>query len=198
MLISVVVALIIVLQDWHHVEFRSAGWLLASTVAGIAIGVLLLARGNHRLVTAALGIVIVAFAFHALFPPTRSRARCGQSSLASGLRLQCGDLRRRFRHEWPAAGNLWSHAALVGTALSGNASGILFAASVLGLAGYIFAGLWVPELTRYFLFSLPGTVLAILLGGILNRKLRGDVFVRYVYAGLVAVGTVLVVQAVRG
>jgi len=76
--------------------------------------------------------------------------------------------------------------------------GYFLPASVLGLAGYIFAGLWVPELTRYFVLSLPGTVLAILLGGILNRKLRGDVFVRYVYAGLVVVGGVLVVQAVRG
>ena len=65
-LVSVTVALIIVLQDWHHVEFRSAGWLLASTVVGIPVGVLLLARGNHRLVTAGLGIVILAFALHAL------------------------------------------------------------------------------------------------------------------------------------
>ncbi len=65
-LVSVTVALIIVLQDWHHVEFRSAGGLLASTVFGIPVGVFLLARGNHRLLTAGLGTIIVAFALHAL------------------------------------------------------------------------------------------------------------------------------------
>src|SRR5579884_3247104 len=65
-LLSVVVALIIVLQDWHHVEFRSAGWLLVSSVLGIPVGVLLLARANHRVLTAGLGIIILLFAIHAL------------------------------------------------------------------------------------------------------------------------------------
>ncbi len=60
------------------------------------------------------------------------------------------------------------------------------------MLGYFLAGLWVRDVTRYFLLALPSAVLAILLGGMLNRKLRGDTFVRYVYAGLVLVGACLI------
>jgi len=71
-LVSITVALVIVLQDWRHVDFRSAGWLVAATVAGIPLGVLLLAYGNQRLVKAALGALIILFALNAL---TRRKVR---------------------------------------------------------------------------------------------------------------------------
>jgi len=71
-------------------------------------------------------------------------------------------------------------------------------ASALGMAGFLVAGLWNHDVTRYFLLSLPSAVLAILLGGLLNRRLRADVFVRYVYVGLMLIGAALVAQAIRG
>ena len=38
-------------------------------------------------------------------------------------------------------------------------------------------GLWTPLVTRYFLLSLPGTIVAIFLGqSHLNHRLRGDSF----------------------
>lgn len=196
-LISVVVALIIVLEDWEHVEFRSAGWLLGATVAGIPIGVLLLARGNHRMVTAVLGIVIVAFALHALFRRQAHELHADNLPWLLGCGFSAGILGGAFGMNGPPLAIYGAMRRWSAQRFRATLQGYFLPASVLGLAGYIFAGLWVPELTHYFLFSLPGTVLAILLGGILNRRLRGDVFVRYVYGGLVVVGGVLVVQAVR-
>jgi uncharacterized membrane protein YfcA len=73
--------------------------------------------------------------------------------------------------------------------------GYFLPASLVGLFGYIALGLWTPTVTRYFLLSLPGAVIAILLGRTLNHRLRGDAFFRFVYVGLIAIGLVLVVQA---
>ena len=56
-------------------------------------------------------------------------------------------------------------------------------------------GLWVPEVTRYFLLSLPGAIVAIVLGRFLNHRLRGDAFFRFVYVGLIAIGAVLITQS---
>jgi uncharacterized protein len=197
-LVSVTVALIIVLQDWHHVEFRSAGGLLAATVFGIPVGVFLLARGNHRLLTAGLGIIIVAFALHALTRRQVHELRADNLPWLFGCGFCAGVLGGAFGMNGPPLAIYGAMRRWSAQRFRATLQGYFLPASALGLLGYFFAGLWRGEVTRYFLLSLPGAVTAVLLGGFLNRKLRGEVFVRYVYAGLVVVGAVLLMQAVRG
>jgi uncharacterized membrane protein YfcA len=55
----------------------------------------------------------------------------------------------------------------------------------------------VPAVTHYFLWSLLPMVPAILLGKWVNHRLHGDAFLKYVYGALVAIGAVLLVQAVK-
>ena len=43
-LISMTVAAIALIQDWRHVHFRSASWLVVSTLIGTPLGLLLLTR----------------------------------------------------------------------------------------------------------------------------------------------------------
>jgi hypothetical protein len=76
--------------------------------------------------------------------------------------------------------------------------GYFLPASLVGLVGYWLAGLWVPEVTRYYLLSLPAAGAAILLGRAVNRRLAGHGFLIYVHVGLIAVGTVLLVQSLAG
>jgi uncharacterized membrane protein YfcA len=73
--------------------------------------------------------------------------------------------------------------------------GYFLPSSLLGLIGYAAIGLWVPAVTRYFLLSLPGILLAILMGRALNQRFRGDGFFRYAYAALIVIGVVLVMQS---
>jgi uncharacterized membrane protein YfcA len=72
--------------------------------------------------------------------------------------------------------------------------GYFLPVSLVGLAGYLYVGLWDAAVTRYFLWSLPGMTLGIVLGRALNRRIASDRFVRFLYLGLVLIGTVLVVQ----
>ena len=69
-------------------------------------------------------------------------------------------------------------------------------ASILGMAGYWFKGLWNPAVTHYFLISLPAAIPAIVLGRVLNERLQGDSFLRYVYSGLALSGIALLIQAI--
>src|ERR1017187_4813929 len=65
-LVSITVAAVIVAQDWRKINLRSTGWLVPPTLFGIPLGLLLLTSGNHRLVKAALAVVIMAFSGYAL------------------------------------------------------------------------------------------------------------------------------------
>src|SRR5215813_3185268 len=65
-LVSVIVAGVIVVQDWRHVHVRSAGGLILSSLPGIPLGVWLLARGNEHAVKSVLGLIIVAFSIFSL------------------------------------------------------------------------------------------------------------------------------------
>jgi uncharacterized protein len=65
------------------------------------------------------------------------------------------------------------------------------------MAGYWLAGLWVPAVSHYYLMSLPAAIPAIFLGRVANQRLRTDSFLAYVHVGLVCVGLVLLIQAIR-
>ena len=197
-LMSVTVALIIVLQDWHHVEFRSAGWLLGASVFGIPLGVLLLARGDHRVLTAGLGGIIMAFALHALTRRQVHPLAADNLPWLLGCGFCAGVLGGAFGMNGPPLAIYGAMRRWSAQRFRATLQGYFLPASVLGLVGYFLAGLLGREVTRYYLVSLPCAVVAILLGGVVNRRLRGDVFVRYVYAGLVVVGAILAMQAIRG
>jgi hypothetical protein len=75
--------------------------------------------------------------------------------------------------------------------------GYFLPASIVGMIGYWVAGLWVSAVTHYFLISLPVTLLAIFLGRLLNHRMRGDTFLKYIYLCLAVIGAVLLVQAIH-
>ena len=75
--------------------------------------------------------------------------------------------------------------------------GYFLPASAIGMLGYWIEGLWVPAVTRYYLLALPASLVAIVLGREINRRLHGNRFVRLVHVGLIAIGVTLLVQAIR-
>src|SRR5262249_51724360 len=65
-LVSITVAVVIVLEDWHKVHFRSAWRLILSTLFGIPLGLLLLTAVPAPVVKAILAVVIIAFSAYCL------------------------------------------------------------------------------------------------------------------------------------
>lgn len=72
--------------------------------------------------------------------------------------------------------------------------GYFLVASFVGMVGYSLAGLWVSDVTRYYLWSLPLALAAIYLGRAINQRINGQRFVLYVHIGLIVVGTTLLIQ----
>ena len=196
-MLSVTIAAVVVVQDWHRIHFRSAAWLLLPTFAGIPFGIALLASTHQQLVKIALAIVLIAFAGYSLLgrkPPQLHHDRrlwmlpCG---------FLAGVLGGAYGMNGPplviyGATRRWSPQHFRATL-----QGYFFPAGAFTLAGYWMRGLWTPAVTHAYLLSAPVLVPAILLGRWLNHRLHGEAFLRYVYAGLICIGVVLLAQALH-
>jgi uncharacterized membrane protein YfcA len=191
-LVSVTVAAIVVAEDWRKVHMASARRLVLATALGTPLGVLLLTTVPEPIVKTTLAIIIIGFSLYCLI--SRNPPELTDDRLAWLFGFGAGVLGGAYGMNGPplavyGAMRCWSPEHFRATL-----QGYFLPASALGLCGYWIAGLWVPTVTRYYLLSLPATLLATYLGRVLNRRMSGRPFFRYVYLGLLATGTVLLVQ----
>ncbi len=196
-LVSITVAGIVVVQDWKKIHLFSAGWLVLATLFGIPLGLWLLTSSHQRVVKAVLGIFIIAFSTYSLIGRTPELKRDSR-----GWLLLCGFcagvLGGAYGMNGPplviyGAMRRWSAQHFRATL-----QGYFLPASIIGMAGYWAAGLWTPAVTRYYLLSLPVTLLGVLLGRMINHRMHGDAFLKYIYLGLAGIGGLLILQATTG
>ncbi len=197
-LLSITVAAIVVAQDWKHIHLRSTGWLLPPTLAGIPIGVLLLAGVHQRMVKAMLGIVILAFALYFLAGQRRLELKRDHRVWLLACGFCAGVLGGAYGMNGPPLVIYGSLRRWPAQQFRATLQAYFLPASLAGLCGYWLAGLWVPAVTRYYLLSLPFVIPAVLVGRLANRRMRGEAFLRFVYLGLGGIGALLVYQAVTG
>src|SRR4051812_2605817 len=176
-LVSITVAGAVLLQDWRHVQVRSAGWLVAATLPGIPLGLLLLTAVEEQAVKGILAVIILAFSAYCL--AGRAPPALPDDRLAWLFGFAAGVLGGAYGMNGPPLvvyGTLrrWSAGHFRAT-LQGD----FLPASVLGMAGYWLAGLWTAEVNHYFLLCLPVAAAAIWLGRLVNRRLTGRSFVLY-------------------
>jgi uncharacterized membrane protein YfcA len=197
-LVSITVAGIVVMQDWEKIHLRSAAWLVVSTLLGIPLGLLLLTSTHQRMVKAGLGLIIVAFSAYSLTGRTSPQLERDSRGWLFACGFCAGVLGGAYGMNGPplvvyGALRRWSAQHFRATL-----QGYFLPASVIGMGGYWLAGLWVHAVTHYFLLSLPVTLLGVFLGRVINHRLQSPAFLKYLYAGLGAIGALLVVQAIAG
>jgi hypothetical protein len=196
-LVSVTIASVVVVQDWRRVHLRSAIWLVLSTLPGIPLGLMLLKSGNQQLVKGALGLIIIAFCCYSLIgrSPLELRADSRRWLILCGL--CAGILGGAFGMNGPPLVTYGAMRRWSAQHFRATLQAYFLPASLVGLGGYWLAGLWVPAVTRYYLLSLPVSIPAVFLGRVINHRLQGDVFLKYVYIGLAIIGSLLLLQAIK-
>lgn len=185
--------MVTVVQDWRHVQLRSAGLLFASTCAGIPIGLWLLTALSEPAIKTVLGVVIMMFS--AFFLLNRSSVTIKTEKSAPVFGFLAGILGGAYGMNGPplvAYGTLrrWSPQQFRATL-----QGYFLPASIVVMFGYWATGLWAALVTRYYLLTLPVIVIAILAGRAANRRFDAHTFITCVHVGLVAVGAVPLWQA---
>lgn len=197
-LISITVAGIVVVQDWKKIHLHSTTWLVLPTLFGIPIGLLLLTSSHQRIVKATLGVVIIAFSVYSLIGRTPLELKRDHRGWLLLCGFCAGVMGGAYGMNGPplviyGAMRRWSAQHFRATL-----QGYFLPASIIGMAGYWLAGLWVHAVTHYYLLSLPVTLLGVFLGRVINHRMHGDAFLKYIYLGLIAIGALLLVQATTG
>ena len=195
-LISIIIAAVIVVQDWRNIHLRSAGWLLGSTLFGIPLGLMLLTNIHQQVIKLLLALVIILFAIYSLSRIHLPVIPGDNKLLALGCGFVAGVLGGAYGMNGPPL-------AVYGTArgwspqqFRATLQGYFLPASLLGLAGYWWQGLWSADVTHYFLITLPAALPAIWLGRLVNHRLPVEKFRKAVFFGLIIIGLVLAFQAV--
>ncbi len=195
-LVSVTIAAVVVIQDWKKIHLLSAGWLVLATLFGIPLGLLLLTSSHQQIVKATLGAVILAFSIYSLL----GRAAPELKRDHRGWLLLCGFfagiLGGAYGMNGPPLVIYGSMRRWSAQHFRATLQGYFLPASLIGMAGYYFAGLWTPTVTHYYFLSLPVTLLGVFAGRALNHRLDGDAFLKYIYLGLAGIGVILVLQAI--
>lgn len=192
-LISIVIAGIVVIQDRKKIYFNSAKWLILSALLGIPIGLFLLIYGNEQFVKSILGIFIILYAIYSLFSTNTFKLKSDSKIWLFTCGFLSGIFGGAYGLNGPPLviyGNIrrWSPKHFRATLQA-----YFLPASIIGMMGYWYKGLWTPMVTQYFLWSIPVVIPAIFLGRYLNHRLKGDTFLKYVYIGLVMIGILLLV-----
>jgi hypothetical protein len=196
-LVSITIAAVVVAQDWRKIHLRSTGWLVGSTLIGIPVGLLLLTSSHQKVVKIALGIFIVAFSVYSLLGRRPPELKTDSKAWLLGCGFAAGVIGGAYGMNGPplviyGAMRRWSAQHFRATLQA-----YFLPASVVGMFGYWLAGLWVPAVTHYYLLCLPLLLPAVWLGRVVNHRLHGDAFLRYVYVGLAGIGVVLLAESVR-
>lgn len=194
-LISILVALLVVIQDHKQVHFNSAKWLIIFAIAGIPIGVLILIYGNEQLVKTGLGLLIISYSLYALYGKNNVSLKKDNMLWLFTCGFLSGVLGGAFGLNGPPL-------VVYGNMMKWNAKhfratlqAYFLPASFIGVIGYFVKGLVDLTVLKLFLISLPAVIPAIFLGRYFNHRLKGDSFFRYVYYGLILIGIFLVINS---
>jgi uncharacterized protein len=197
-LVSITIAGIVVVQDWKKIHFRSTAWLLLPTLLGIPLGLLLLTSTHRGVVKGTLSLVIIGFSAYSLIVRTPPELRSDSRFWLLACGFCAGVLGGAYGMNGPALVIYGSMRRWSAQHFRATLQAYFLPASILGMIGYWADGLWTPAVSRYYLLALPAVLPAVFLGRAINHRLRGDVFMNYVYAGLGGIGVLLLIQAIGG
>lgn len=195
-LISIVVAGVVVVQDKKEIYFYSAKWLIIFAALGIPIGLYLLIYGNEAMIKSILGAFIIFYSIYSLLSKRTFKLKDDNKIGLFVFGFLSGVFGGAYGINGPPLviyGNMrkWSAQHFRATLQA-----YFLVASSIGMVGYWYKGLWTTSVSHYFLIALPVIIPTIFLGRFFNRRLKNDTFLKYVYVGLICIGLLLLKQAI--
>lgn len=193
-LIATVMSFVIIVKDWRIIDLRGTWRLLAATVFGIPLGLLLLTGPFEKAGKLLLATVIVGFSLYSLLRPRI--AAFTQEWAAYPFGFIAGILGSAYNSNGPPIVIYGTIRRWSPDRFRANLQGYFFPANIIIIAGHAMGGLWTPTVGWYFLLSLPVILLSILLGNTLSRLIPQGQFDRLVHIILVMIGTLLFVRTI--
>ena len=194
-LMGITASATILIKHWRDVHIKSVWPLIVYTLIGIPIGILLLKGLYENVMKSVLALVIITFSLYKLFKP--KLFTLASDRLACIFGLASGILGGAYNTNGPPVviyGTLrqWDPEKFRATL-----QGYFFPMGSLIAIGHCIGGLWTRPVLLNYAISLPVILVAIFLGGKINRRIPKARFDNYIYVFLVILGVCLLISTVR-
>jgi uncharacterized membrane protein YfcA len=193
-LISLVLGTVLLFMDWKKVDIRSAWRLLLATVPGIPLGTLFLKGESERLGEFLLALIIIAFSSYSLYKPRLIELKHEWAAYPFGF--LAGILGGAYNSNGPPVVIYGTFRRWAPDEFRATLQGYFLPSSVIIVAGHGIGGLWSVDVWKYFLLSLPVTLLTIWLGNRMQRLIPPGLFDKWIHVALILVGILLIIKTV--
>ena len=189
------IAAVILLRNWRVVDLSAVWRLVLSSCLGIPVGLFLLKGIPEGLMKAFLGILVILFSLYNLADRYLKIIDLNRVSGSSRIAYLFGFVAGIVGAAYNTSGLVitiyatlrnWSPDRFRSTLQS-----YFVFTGILILASHGLAGLWTPYVLRLYVTALPLILVAIFLGGKLNRFIPQGQFDGYVNVGLLLMGFLL-------
>ena len=194
-MVSVTIAAVVVVQDHRHIHFQSAKWLIVFAVLGIPFGIYILIHGNEHIVKAGLGFLIILHSIYALTWKRSFRLAKDKIAWLFICGFFSGVLGGAYGLNGPPLAVYGNIRGWTAKHFRATLQAYFLPASIFGMAGYWYQGLWTIDVTHYFFMSVPVIIPAIFLGRFFNHRLKDETFLKSIYFGLIITGLLLLFQS---
>ena len=186
------IALTIVWSNWRSINLNATWRLIISSLIGIPVGVLVLKTAPEEIVKSFLGLAIILVSLYNLAKPRLMTLT--QQKWAYLFGFVAGVLGGAYNTNGPpvviyGALNRWPPERFRATL-----QGYFLPTGLFILVGHGLGGLWTVQVLRLYALALPVVLIAILLGGKLNRRISPGRFEKFIYMTLVGLGLLLLVR----
>lgn len=195
-MLSIIIALVIVIQDHSSIHFKSAKWLILYATLGIPLGVFILIYGNETFVKIGLGFLIIIYSFFSLLGKSKLTLNEDNKLWLFICGFLSGVLGGAYGLNGPPLVIYGNSREWTAKHFRATLQAYFLPASLIGFIGYYIKGLVTTEVNQYFLISLITAIPAIFLGRYLNHKLNDQSFYKYVYWGLIIIGIMLIINSI--
>lgn len=191
-LLSIVIALIIMIQDHKQVHFKSAKWMILYAILGLPIGIALLIYGSDFIIKIGIGLLLIFYTLYSLFKSNNHKLEKNNPWHLFIAGFSSGILGGAYGLNGPPLviyGHLKNWDA---RKFRATLQAYFLPISTITIMGYYSKGMMTEIVYEYFLIALITTIPAVFSGRYFNQKLKSNAFYKYVYWALFGVGIVLI------
>ena len=186
------IAIIILIRSWKKVEIKAAWRLVLATWIGIPVGIYFLKAAPEILVKSLLGILITSFGLYNLLVPKLPRLLNDKWAYLTGF--IAGILGGAYNTNGPPVVIYGMLRRWDAEKFRATLQGYFLPTGAAILITHGLAGMWTTQVVHLYLYSLPIIIIAVLIGGKVNKLIPQGKFDKIIYGFLVVVGILLVIQ----
>ena len=186
------IASTLLIRSWKKVDIKAAWRLVITTWIGIPVGIYFLKAAPELVVKSLLGIIITGFGLYNLIIPNLPKLVNENWAYLTGF--IAGILGGAYNTNGPPVVIYGILRRWDSEKFRATLQGYFLPTGLAILITHGLAGMWTTQVVKLYLYSIPVIILAVLVGGKINKLIPQGKFDKIIYGFLVVIGILLIIR----